>query len=387
MRRTRFVPVAFAALALIGGACGEGDQATGTTSTAPPSTVATTTPPSTSSTTATETTTSAAAEETTTTQAAAGPLRFDFAVVRGEDDPVLPDGDGDEWDATWTFAPSVVHHDGVFHLFYSGWGSTSIGIGYATSTNGVDFTRRGDGPVVRLAPDDRDLEAGRAVVRVLADGSWEMFIGEWVDRKTQGNRIWRATAPAPEGPWSVEPEPIFTSPTDSWGARIVPQAIVPGTDTVLYDGVRLYTIQVGALAPDGAGGWEPSDDPASTDRSLSVHDPVFGPATDDEANWDHAAVGSPIVFATEDGGYEMFYAGWWKDRTQTHDEWDWLGYATSDNGISWERYEANPVVELTNENGWLWMSGVEVDGTYYLYYAIQAGKHGIGLVQGTIADS
>ncbi len=47
----------------------------------------------------------------------------------------------------------------------------SIGIGYATSPDGVEFQRVGDGPVVRLAPEDRDLEAGRAVVRVRSDGT------------------------------------------------------------------------------------------------------------------------------------------------------------------------------------------------------------------------
>lgn len=131
----------------------------------------------------------------------------------------------------------------------------------------------------------------------------------------------------------------------------------------------------------------PHDDPATGDTEFAEHDPIFGPAAGDEDEWDHAAVASPIVFSSPAGGFGMFYAGWIRDRTQSHAEWEWLGYATSADGLAWERYVANPAVELTNENGWLWMSGVEVDGIYYLYYAIQAGKHGIGLVQGTITDN
>ncbi len=381
-------PMALASLALVVSACGGGDQTGAEATTAPPI-EATTHPPSTTeapSTTTTSVSTTAGGTTTTTEAVPAGPLRFDFAVVRGEDNPVLADGDGGDWDATWTFAPNVVFHDGLFHMFYSGWGSESIGIGYATSTDGIEFTRVGEGPVLRLAPDDRNLEAGRGVARVLDDGTWEMFVGEWVDRKTQGNSIWRATAPAPEGPWTIGAEPIFTSPPDSWATRIVPQSIVPGTDIVLYDGVRLYTIQMGALVRDGGGAWVPFDDPATTDGLFEVHDPILGPVAEDDEEWDHAAVGSPTVFATDDG-FEMFYAGWFRDRTQTHDQWDWLGYATSVDGLAWERYEANPVVELTNENGWLWMSGAQVDDTYHLYYAIQAGKHGVGLIQGTIAEN
>lgn len=55
-------------------------------------------------------------------------------------------------------------------------------------------------------------------------------------------------------------------------------------------------------------------------------------------------------------------------------------------GLTWERFEANPAVELTFENGWLWMGGVEVEGEYNLYFAIQAGRHGIGLITGTVTE-
>lgn len=351
-----------AALVVVGAACGNGDadglgaevatSAAGTTVAA----VATTTSLGVETTTTVAATTTTTASTTTTSSYVPpeGPLVFDFAVLRGEANPVIADGDAADWDSRWTFAPNVMVHDGVFHVFHSGWGADSIGIGYATSPDGVTFTKVGDGPVLRLAPDDVDLEAGRGVARVLEDGTWEMFIGEWVDRKTQGNRIWHATAPDPLGPWTIDPEPIFTSPQDSWAIRIVPQAIVPGTDIVLYDGIRNYTLQIGALIGDGSGGWTAHDDPATIENQLAVHDPIFGPADGDDALWDHAAVGSPIVFATDDG-YEMFYAGWRKDRTQTHADWDWLGYATSSTaspGSDSKRIRPSSSPSRTDGCGW-----------------------------------
>jgi hypothetical protein len=32
------------------------------------------------------------------------------------------------------------------------------------------------------------------------------------------------------------------------------------------------------------------------------------------------------------------------------------------------------------------MSGVQVGAVYHLFYAVQAGKHGIGVVTGTITE-
>jgi hypothetical protein len=33
------------------------------------------------------------------------------------------------------------------------------------------------------------------------------------------------------------------------------------------------------------------------------------------------------------------------------------------------------------------MTGVKVAGVYYLYYAIKAGRDGIGLIRGTVAPA
>ncbi len=177
--RVRKVTTVLIVLAMAAAACGDSAEPAAQPVTTAPAQVGSTTTATTTIAATTVTTTTPAAtpaappgsSTTTTGEIARGPLRFDFTVVRGEEQPALPDGEGDDWDSTWTFAPNVVFHDGTFHMFYSGWGADSIGIGYATSPDGVEFQRVGDGPVVRLAPEDRDLEAGRAVVRVRSDGT------------------------------------------------------------------------------------------------------------------------------------------------------------------------------------------------------------------------
>jgi hypothetical protein len=321
---------ALVAAASLVAACGSGDQGTATTAGAKPTVPAATITMAPATTAAT--TTSA---PTTTTAMPGGVPAFEFATVRAGDDPALAPGAPGAWNSSYTFAPWVVYRDGTFHLFFSGWGDSEIAVGYATSEDGLDFVEYPDNPVVNLPTAGEGREAGRAVVRVAADGTWEMFIGEWVDRKTQGAAIWRATAPAPEGPWTVDPEPLFETEAGKWNSRVEPQALLPGGDIVYYDGERLSSLRIGALLGDGSGRYAPYDDPATTDTELDTTDPIFVPSEGPDA-WDSGNVSSPIVFASDDG-YEMFYQGFWRPKTKSKTEFAWLGYATSADGISWER--------------------------------------------------
>lgn len=346
------------------------DSTTATTTSIAPASSTTTASPSTTTSTTT----------TSEPQAADGPLVFDFTLVKGIDDPVIPDGSGEDWDATYAFAPNVVYDGSTFHMFYSGWATdSSIAIGYASSSDGVNYTEHPDNPVATLLDDDPDTEAGRAVTRIREDGTWEMFIGEWVDAKTQGDKIWYATAPQPTGPWTVDPSPIHTGEVGTWESRLVPQSVTPDGQILYYDGARLSDLRIGALFRQDDGTWTPYDDPTTEEPT----DPIL--SVNPEANsWDAGNVASALPIVTE-SGYEMLYAGFWKGKS-SKERWAWLGYATSNDGIEWERYEANPAVELTNENGWLWLSAVKVDDTYFVYYAIGAGSDGIGLITGSIAE-
>jgi hypothetical protein len=113
-----------------------------------------------------------------------------------------------------------------------------------------------------------------------------------------------------------------------------------------------------AVSPDGIH-WTKYDDPATTDSRHSISDPVFSSSVPNA--WDGVYLAAPTVRYSEHG-WEMFYSG--ADYT-----WGYhIGYAISQDGITWTRWGDAPVVTIADGIG----SGNSVvvldDGTYYVYF-------------------
>jgi len=66
--------------------------------------------------------------------------------------PVLPLGPSGEWDDYHVYAPSVLYDGTTFHMWYSGYDGSRYRIGYATSTDGVEWDKHNGngGPVLDL---------------------------------------------------------------------------------------------------------------------------------------------------------------------------------------------------------------------------------------------
>ena len=325
--------------------------------------------------------------ETAPPSTATNNLLFDFTLQRDIDNPALEDGSPGDWDASWTFAPGVIHHDAQFHMFFTGWNRSGIvRVGYAVSDNGLDFERVTDSFVLELEPEEPSIGIWTPVPLVLEDGTWVLYVGKNQSHKLT-NEVWRATAPAPTGPWTWDETPIYAADLAGWDAKLLPESLAQSPDggyLMAYESNWCTDTQVGMLFSDDGLTWEPYNDPATNDEQLQVSDPVISP-TGGEEDWDRQALSSPLIFAT-DTGYELFYVGQYRNigSKMSKFDWAWLGYATSTDGVEWQRYEANPVIELAGESGCPWMSGVKVEDTYYLYFALRAGAVGIGVVTGTI---
>jgi hypothetical protein len=284
--------------------------------------------------------TTTAAPPTTTTEPDASP----FSVA--SETPAFPTGPAGSWDHPFVGPGAVVFVDGQFHMLRHGYGEDSpTRVGYGVSADGIDWSAVSADPVLTL----EGLTAARVHSGLVdAEGTWVLYfeqgIGE-ADEKV-GKEIGTATAPAPEGPWSVDPSPVLV-PGDGWNALGVGQPSVLATT----DGYVMYFAAVGDDEVGRIGR------AVSTDRVTWAADP--DPVLIPTAEWERGSVRRPEVVATGDG-LVMLYAN------SSAGNW---GIATSRDGVTWTKSAANPVLSTSDvpraqiRNAEL----VLIDGTYYLY--------------------
>jgi hypothetical protein len=99
--------------------------------------------------------------------------------------PVLPKGKDKDWDRDGTWDPFVLHEDGVFKMWYGGGMDQHCDWGYAVSTDGVQFVKKGQLSHLGNVEDDH-------VVHDIAGGRYLMYY--W-DRKHEPMGLFRAQSP------------------------------------------------------------------------------------------------------------------------------------------------------------------------------------------------
>lgn len=215
--------------------------------------------------------------------------------------------------------------DGTYHAWVIAFADTpgTQEVHYLTSTDGLAWTEVPDASLEGLSEGFGNPGALPTSVLEEADG-WTMYLVGTLASEQQGWDIYRATAPAPGGPWTRRAEPVLRrGEAGAWDAGGLDFPTVIATETgysMFYSGIEAVSTTSGSIgkatSEDGIA-WTKGDGP------------VLEPGLC--GDFDARAVHQPRVIATADN-LVMAYAGY----AEPSDSRAIVGYADSlDEGDSW----------------------------------------------------
>jgi predicted GH43/DUF377 family glycosyl hydrolase len=257
---------------------------------------------------------------------------------------------------------AVIEHDGTFHMFanlFTAWPGP-VSVVHLRSADGVAWELAEAEPVltrddVPFAITGIDVSSGL----VEDDGRWVLIF-----ETVENSKPWvvgRATGAGPDGPWTVDPEPILApGAAGEWDAGGINWPSITATD----DGFAIYYTGLDRPRGSGAIGLATSTDGATWTKHGA-------PILSAEPSWERGKLDRPRVARTS-RGYAMVYSG-----GQLTDR----GLAWSDDGITWRRDGEAPVIDQDDfpVDGRAWDAALlERDGQlrYYLEIGSASGTSG-----------
>lgn len=244
-----------------------------------------------------------------------------------------------------------------------------------------------------------EKDAGNPLFNVIGElGTWNgvtplspLLFGHMIkDPSDQTYKLWLAGTPngtqysiglwtSADGlAWTEHPgNPVMTGSGDGWDASAVGNAMVVYDDSVYrmwyagHDGSGVMSIGY-ATSTDGI------------EWTKFTGNPVLVPGG--TGDWDEARIHGPYVVNLE-SEFRMWYTG------TRPDDVSQIGYATSPDGITWSKYESNPVLSVGAVGSWdqgvVAVPSVLVeDGGFMLWYeGAQSANVLVGLPQTGYARS
>jgi predicted GH43/DUF377 family glycosyl hydrolase len=251
--------------------------------------------------------------------------------------PALTRGDSGRWDDGLIDPGAMLYHRGQIHSLYNAirtWPSP-LGVGYATSTDGISWEREGVAPVLDAAAVAGAPWSIRATSVIAEGDEWTLVFSASEREGSLHGWIGRATASNPMGPWEADPAPLLRPGT---GGAWMSQAVGDAKLVPIAEGYALYFTAI-----DGAGvrriGRASSADMSSWTVGEAPVVELGAPGL-----WDAAEVSDPSVARTPDGGWVMIYRG-------NGDRGTGLGWATSTDGIIWGK-AGEPFIRTWEQPHW-----------------------------------
>jgi predicted GH43/DUF377 family glycosyl hydrolase len=280
--------------------------------------------------------------------------------------PVLDIGSSGSWDDNHVSAPMVIYYGNTYHMWYSGYYSVYDGIdykiGYAYSSDGISWTKYASNPVMDAGSPGSWDDAGVLSPMVIFDGEiFHMWYRGW---NGVNCRIGYARSLGVNTWMKVPDSPVLDlGPPGSW------EDIYVTHPSVIYDGSMYHMWYSGKHSDNYRIGYAVSPDGISWTKSIANPVLDLGP----QGSWDDKYVEHPTVL--HDGKiYHMWYSG-------KHGSTRRIGYATSLDGITWDKSLANPVIDIGPPGSWdeygAHTPTVIFDGhIYHMWYGGQSGQGG-----------
>jgi predicted GH43/DUF377 family glycosyl hydrolase len=236
-----------------------------------------------------------------------------------------------DWDGDGVHTSGVISDESMYKMWYNGWCMDTDGIGLATSLNGTTWDKFVGNPV--LVATDAWEQGTVNHPHVIKDGGiYKMWYGAGNDAK-----IGYATSNDGTNWNKYANNPVLEGTPASWDESGV------GGPFVITTAVGYYQMwyHSGDLTAIGYA--------TSTNGINWVKHPNSVLTLGPNGDWDDVQVADPNVLLNG-GNYHMWYAG--------YDEVGWpnghwrIGYAWSNDGITWNKDANNPVLEEGTPGTW-----------------------------------
>ena len=263
--------------------------------------------------------------------------------------PVLDIGSSGEWDDSLIAHAAVIYNGEKYEMWYSGSDGNHFRIGYAYSTDGINWTKYAGNPVLDIGDAGSWSNYDLFAPDVLFDGS---IYRMWFSASETSSKGRIGYAVSVDGiTWDIFSDPVIETGSDGeWDEFFAhaPSVTYNGTSYEMwYQGYDSTRYRIGyATSTDGVN-W-----------TKYSRNPVLDVGSTGE--WDNKYIIAPNVIF--DGNeYKMWYSGY---ATGTY--WQ-TGYATSTNGKDWNKYNGNPVLNSNQTGSW---NTISVLGATVLYNGI-----------------
>lgn len=284
--------------------------------------------------------------------------------------PVLTRGVDERWDDGAVLWPAVIKDGDTLRMWYAGsddlLGLGTVSLGYAWSLNGLAWFRSAKNPVLVA---ELSWE-GRIVVCPAVIKTGDTF-HLWYGANGIPPRVIGYATSRNGITWEKHNAPVLElGANEEWDSSLIGPGAVHKEGELYkmwYWGGQaawpLSAIQIGlAVSRDGMA-WEKYNDASTAQAPFSRSDPVlhFGAS----GAWDQLRVWSPAVLHTKEG-----YAMWFAGRADYTTSAQWVGYATSADGITWQKSAHNPVISARPDWGFSYLTSavLEFNGYYHLWF-------------------